>query len=208
MPQVSAPSPKPVFLYYFEEVDDPRQIAKILYPFDEILLLVLCAVISGADNWTSIALYGQKKLDLLRRFLPFVDGTPCHDQLGILFSRLDMEQFQQCFVNWVAAFHKTTNSTTGVIAVDGKTLRRSFDTASGEHAEYFTAGVGGNFRVEKRVGDKLLHGIFPGGPEQSGDQSLPLHFIELRLTHPTGGDSEQFLRPGRAMADRFHHSEL
>ncbi len=134
MPRFSAPSPKPVFLYYFEEVDDPRQIAKILYPFDEILLLILCGVISGADNWTSIALYGQKKLDLLRRFLPFSDGTPCHDQLGILFSRLDMEQFQQCFVNWVAAFHKTTNPTTGVIAVDGKTLRRSFDTASGKAA--------------------------------------------------------------------------
>ncbi len=88
-----------VFLQYFEPVEDPRQAAKVLYPFEEILLLVLCAVITGADNWTSIALYGQKKLDVLRRFLPFVDGTPCHDQLGILFSRLDMEQFQQCFVN-------------------------------------------------------------------------------------------------------------
>ena len=97
MPFSSVSNPKPVFLDYFEEVDDPRQAAKVLYPFEEILLLVLCAVISGADNWTSIALYGQKKLDLLRRFLPFADGTPCHDQLGILFSRLDMEQFQQCF---------------------------------------------------------------------------------------------------------------
>jgi predicted transposase YbfD/YdcC len=88
-------------------------------------------VISGANNWTSIALYGEKKLDVLRRFLPFADGTPCHDQLGILFSRLDMEQFQQCFVNWVAGLHGTLD---GVIAVDGKTLRRSFDTASNKAA--------------------------------------------------------------------------
>jgi len=121
----------PVFLDYFTEVDDPRQTAKVLYPFDEILLLVLCAVISGADNWTSIALYGQKKLALLRRFLPFADGTPCHDQLGILFSRLDMEQFQQGFVTWVGALHGTLK---GVIAVDGKTLRRSFNTATNKPA--------------------------------------------------------------------------
>ena len=67
----------------------------------------------------------------MRRFLPFADGTPCHDQLGILFSRLDMEQFQQCFVNWVAGLHGTLD---GVIAVDGKTLRRSFDTASNKAA--------------------------------------------------------------------------
>ena len=131
MPQMSDLPVKPVFLQYFEPVEDPRQAAKVLYPFEEILLLVLSAVISGADNWTSIALYGKKKLDVLRRFLPFADGTPCHDQLGILFSRLDMEQFQQCFVNWVAALHGTLE---GVIAVDGKTLRRSFDTASNKAA--------------------------------------------------------------------------
>ncbi|MCP4185352.1 MAG: ISAs1 family transposase [Hyphomicrobiales bacterium] len=134
MPQMSDSRTKPVFLQYFEPVEDPRQAAKILYPFEEILLLVLCAVISGADNWTSIALYGQKKLDVLRRFLPFADGTPCHDQLGILFSRLDMEQFQQCFVNWVAALHETLDKGAGVIAIDGKTLRRSFDTATNKAA--------------------------------------------------------------------------
>jgi len=134
MPFSSVSNPKPVFLDYFEEVDDPRQAAKVLYPFEEILLLVLCAVISGADNWTSIALYGQKKLDVLRRFLPFEGGTPCHDQLGILFSRLDMEQFQQCFVNWVAGLHGTADKSAGVIAIDGKTLRRSFDRAGNKAA--------------------------------------------------------------------------
>lgn len=131
MPLSPIASNTPVFLDYFKHIDDPRQAAKILYPIEEILLLVLCAVISGADNWTSIALYGEKKLDLLRRFLPFADGTPCHDQLGILFSRLDMEQFQECFVTWVGALQGTIN---GVIAVDGKTLRRSFDAAANKPA--------------------------------------------------------------------------
>ena len=93
--------------------------------------MVLCAVISGAQGWVSIALYGRKKLDLLRRFLPFEEGTPSHDQLGILFSRLDMNQFQQCFINWASSLHDTLK---GVIAVDGKTRRRSFDTTHGKAA--------------------------------------------------------------------------
>ena len=73
----------PAFLTHFQTVGDPRQEGKVLNPLEEILLLVLCGVISGADGWTSIALYGQKKLELLRRFLPFDSGTPSHDQLGI-----------------------------------------------------------------------------------------------------------------------------
>ena len=78
----------PDFLTHFQAVEDPRQERKVIYPLDEILLLVLCAVISGADGWTSIALYNQKKLELLCCFLPFESGTPCHDQLKSLFSRL------------------------------------------------------------------------------------------------------------------------
>ena len=69
-------STAPAFLTHFQAVEDPRQEGKVLYPLEEILLLVLCGVISGADGWTSIALYGQKKLELLRRFLPYENGTP------------------------------------------------------------------------------------------------------------------------------------
>ncbi len=90
-----------------------------------------CAVISGARGWVSIALYGRKRLDLLRRFLTFDNGTPSHDRLGIVFSRFDMDQFQQCFMNWVAGLHEAFE---GVIAIDGKTLRRSFDIASNKAA--------------------------------------------------------------------------
>ena len=124
-------STAPAFLTHFQSVEDPRQQGKVLYPLEEIFLLVLCGVISGADGWTSIALYGQKKLEFLRRFLPFENGTPSHDQLGILFSRLDMEQFQSCFISWVASLNETLE---GVVAVDGKTLRRSFDTNSNQAA--------------------------------------------------------------------------
>ena len=121
----------PEFLNHFGRMDDPRQAGKILYPLNEIFLLVLCAVISGADGWASIALYGCKKISLLRRFLPYEHGTPSHDQLGILFSRLDMAAFQHCFAAWVSSVHEAFG---GVVAIDVKTLRRSFDTTSGQAA--------------------------------------------------------------------------
>ena len=117
------------FLKSFADLDDPRQQAKVLYPLEEILLLCLCAVISGADCWVEVALYGQQRLTFLRRFLPFRHGVPSHDQLGIVFARLDTQQFQRCFIAWVERF---TDAVRGVVAIDGKTLRRSFDHAAGQ----------------------------------------------------------------------------
>jgi hypothetical protein len=76
MPDVTVSKPSPDFLSHFDGMNDPRQTAKIIYPLNEIFLLVVCAVISGAQDWVSIALYGQKKLGLLRRFLPFEEAKP------------------------------------------------------------------------------------------------------------------------------------
>ena len=115
------------FLGSFDALDDPRQQAKVLYPLPEILLLCLCAVLGGADSWVEVALYGQQKLEFLRRFLPFNHGVPSHDQLGNVFARLDAQQFQSCFIAWVERF---TAAVRGVVAIDGKTLRRSFDRAA------------------------------------------------------------------------------
>lgn len=111
------------FLESFEPLEDPRQRGKVLYPLDEVLLLVLLGVIAGCESWVEIARYGEKKLALLRRFRPFKDGTPSHDQLGDIFAVLDAEQFQTCFVAWVAGL---TGLDASLIAIDGKTLRRSY----------------------------------------------------------------------------------
>lgn len=116
---------------YFQTLQDPRQKGKITYPLEEILLLVLCAVLSGAEGWTTIALYGEQKQDFLRRFLSFKAGTPSHDQLGKLFSALDSQQFQHCFQGWVESLQHRLK---GVIAIDGKVLRRSFDKAGNKAA--------------------------------------------------------------------------
>jgi predicted transposase YbfD/YdcC len=117
------------FLSSFEDLDDPRQKKKVLYPLDEMLLLCLAGVLAGCDSWVEIARFGDKKLDFLKRFRPFAEGTPSHDQLGDLFASLDPEQFQSCFVAWVAAVSKVGP---GLVAIDGKTLRRSYQEGGGK----------------------------------------------------------------------------
>ena len=111
------------FLESFEALEDHRQRGKVLYPLDEILLLVLLGVLAGCESWVEIAKFGEKKLDLLRRFRPYLDGTLSHDQLGDIFAALDAAQFQSCFIAWVG---KLTGLCADLIAIDGKTLRRSY----------------------------------------------------------------------------------
>jgi predicted transposase YbfD/YdcC len=114
-----------VFLRHFKDLPDVRQSGKVRYPLAEVLLLCLLAVIAGAETITDIARFGEKKLDLLRRFRPFREGTPAHDHLGDILASLDSEQFQRCFVAWVASLIGVPE---GVVAIDGKTVRRSKGT--------------------------------------------------------------------------------
>jgi hypothetical protein len=94
-----------------------------------VLLLSLLAGLAGAETFTDIARFGEKKLDLLRRFRPFKDGTPPHGRIGEIFAARDADQFQRCFVAWVAS---VTGIPAGVIAIDGKTVRRSGGKKDGE----------------------------------------------------------------------------
>ena len=111
------------WLEHFEALDDPRQSGKVAYPLSEMLLQCLLAVLAGADSWVEVALFGKRKLDFLRRFAAFEEGTPSHDQFGNLFAALDAEGFQKCFIAWVSALAKLGPD---IVAIDGKTLRRSY----------------------------------------------------------------------------------
>jgi predicted transposase YbfD/YdcC len=133
-----------VFLSFFKDLHDPRQRGKVCYPLEEILLLCLLAVLAGAETITDIALFGVKKRDLLRRFRPFRDGTPTHDHLGDILAALDGEQFQRCFAAWVAAI---TGLPEGVIAIDGKTSRRSGSKSEGRSAIHVVSA----FAAQRRV---------------------------------------------------------
>jgi len=133
-----------VFLSHFKDLKDPRQQGKVTYPLDEILLLCLFGVLAGAECFTEIALFGVKKRDFLRRFRPFKDGTPDHGHLGDILAVLDAEQFQRCFVAWVAA---TTGIPAGVIAIDGKTVRRSSQKRNGKAAIHMVSAFAAGQRL-------------------------------------------------------------
>ncbi len=133
-----------VFLSYFKDLADPRQQGKVSYPLDEILLLCLLAVLAGAETFVDIALFGSKKLGLLRRFRPFSGGTPAHDHLGDILAVLDAGQFQRCFVAWVAARLGTPQ---GVIAIDGKTARRTYDKKNGRAAIHMVSAFAARQRL-------------------------------------------------------------
>lgn len=107
----------------------PRQRGKVLCLLGEVLLLVLLGVLAGGESWGEIERFGDQKLDLLHRFRPFKDGTLSHDQLGDIFAVLDDEQFQSCFIAWVS---RLTGAAAGVIAIVGKTLRRSYQECGGK----------------------------------------------------------------------------
>ena len=143
-----------VFLSHFNDLPDPRQSGKVLYPLDEVLLLCLLAVLAGAESITDIARFGEKKLDLLRRFRPFADGTPAHDHLGDILATLDAEAFQRCFVAWVAS---VTGIAAEVIAIDGKTLRRSHNKKRDKPAIHMVSAFAARQRLvlgQVKVADK------------------------------------------------------
>src|SRR5450432_2171117 len=114
------------------------------YPLAEVLLLILLAVLAGAEAFTDIARFGERKIELLRRFRPYVNGTPSHDHLGDIFATLDARAFQLCFVAWVAAL---TNTPAEVIAVDGKTSRRSYQKKGSKEAIHIVSAFAARQRI-------------------------------------------------------------
>src|SRR5246127_2374314 len=143
-----------VFLSFFADLPDPRQAGKVIYLLQEVLLLCLLAVLAGAENFVEIARFGEKKIELLRRFLPFRDGTPSHDQLGDIFATLDATIFQRCFVAWVASI---TGVSADIIAIDGKTSRRSTDKRKGKAAIHMVSAFAARQRLvlgQVKVADK------------------------------------------------------
>jgi predicted transposase YbfD/YdcC len=109
----------------FSSVPDHRIDRTKLYPLNEIIFLVICATISSCDGWSEIKDFGEAKLLWLRKFLPFKNGIPVDDTIARVMRKLDTKAFQGCFVNWMQSVSKATEG--DVIAIDGKTLRRSHD---------------------------------------------------------------------------------
>jgi predicted transposase YbfD/YdcC len=118
--------------HHFAELTDPRIDRSRLHELLDIVAIAICAVVAGADSWDDIEDFGNAKVTWLSTFLDLPHGIPSHDTFRRLFERLDPDEFQRGFLGWIEALHEATERQ--VIAIDGKTLRRSFDRAKGTSA--------------------------------------------------------------------------
>ena len=117
---------------YFENLEDPRIERSKRHALLDIITIAICAVICGADSSVHVAMFGRSKEKCFRTFLDLPNGTPSHDTFGNVFSRLDPERFQECFMEWSQGVAELLPG--DVVAVDGKTARRSYDTRGGKGA--------------------------------------------------------------------------
>lgn len=133
------------FRVYFAEVEDPRLDRTKLHPLLDIIAIALLGVICGADSWTEIEAFGWAKEAWLRQFLALPHGIPSHDTFGRVFAALDPHQFERSFARWVAALEERTEGR--VIALDGKTLRRSHDRRAGKPPLHLVSAWAGANRL-------------------------------------------------------------
>lgn len=126
--------PKPrlrSLLDHFSAIKDTRQSWKVMYPLREVILLVICGTIADGDDYEDIADWGEANLDFLRTMSEFHYGIPCQDWLRVVMNRVDPVLFSACFQAWVA---ERWPDAAGLVALDGKTSRRSHDDATGRRA--------------------------------------------------------------------------
>ena len=116
------------FVACFAEVLDPRQ-DNARHDLHELLMIALCTLLSGGEDCSDMALFGEIKAPYLRQFLRLRHGTPSHDTFSRVFRLLEPKAFETCFTRFMQRFSETLR---GVVAVDGKTLRRSFDRVAGK----------------------------------------------------------------------------
>ena len=112
-------------------IPDYKQAWKVEHKLSDILLLTICAVISGAEGWEDVEDFGEIHLDFLKQYGDFENGIPVHDTIARVVSCISPAKFHECFINWMRDCHSSDDK--DVIAIDGKTLRHSYDkSAAGE----------------------------------------------------------------------------
>jgi predicted transposase YbfD/YdcC len=117
---------------HFSDLEDPRIDRTKRHMLEDILVIAICAVLCGAETWVDVEMFGKAKLAWLKQFLDLPNGIPSHDTFGRVFSHLDAQQFERCFLAWMQAVSDVFQGQ--VVAIDGKTLRRSHDRTIGKAA--------------------------------------------------------------------------
>jgi len=116
---------------HFSDLTDPRR-GRVTYPLIDIIVIGICGVIAGADDFVAIAEYARIKKKWLSRFLDLKNGVPSHDRFNAVLAAIKPAEFEKCLLGWITALHELTDGQ--IVAIDGKTLRRSFDRSSGKAA--------------------------------------------------------------------------
>ncbi len=120
------------FIEYFQDIPDPRIERKKLHKLIDIIVVLVCATLCGAKSFEEVELFGNERIEWLKQFLELKNGIPSHDTFGRASALLNPKDFQECFIKWVEALRLPKQNE--VIAVDGKTARRSFDTKANRNA--------------------------------------------------------------------------
>jgi predicted transposase YbfD/YdcC len=131
-------------LKHFSHLCDPRQKWRVAHPLPEVLLLVVCGTIAACDDYDDIVDWGEAHLSFLRRFLPYHHGLPCADWLRTLMNRIDPELFQACFIAWAREWRPGAPA---LVALDGKTSRRSHDRRRGREALHLVSAFATHERL-------------------------------------------------------------
>lgn len=140
---------------HFGKVKDPRVERTKRHKLVDIILIAICGVICGADSWVDIEMFGKAKKEWLKTFLELPNGIPSHDTFGRVFAAINPEEFEKSFMEWVQAIHELTQGQ--VIAIDGKQLRGSQDSAAGKHAIYMVSAWASESQLvlgQRKVDDK------------------------------------------------------
>ena len=141
-------------LKYFAELTDPRVERNREHLLEEILLIAIAAVLSGAESWNDIADYGEDKQEWLKTFLSLPSGIPSHDTFNRVFAALDPAEMEKGFATWVSSIARLTAGE--VVAIDGKSLRGTRETGKKKLVHMVSAWAEGNGLVlaQRKVDEK------------------------------------------------------
>lgn len=139
----------------FGNLPDPRVVGRCDHKLLDIIIIAICAVITGAESWVEVETFGQLKHGWLKTFLELPNGIPTHDTFGRVFAALEAEAFQTSFARWVEGVFAATRGQ--VIPIDGKTVRRSHDKTIGKDAIHMVSAWASETGIvlgQRKVDDK------------------------------------------------------
>lgn len=139
---------------YFQALEDPRVERQKLHSLSDILFIVFCGVLCGSESCRDLVDYAESKLDFIRRYIPLKNGVPSKSTFNRVLSCLDPKEFKACFIDWVKDFNRDLGD---VIAIDGKTLRRSYDGVKGTSTIHIVSAFASEARLvlaQERVDEK------------------------------------------------------